>query len=84
MRSSQGSAAYVALRVSTEPFNDAAADEPSDKAVKQAWDMHGFVKTDKPKAQVLTCTINFALLSKLVDVPPIHTHPLSCAICVLR
>jgi hypothetical protein len=55
VRSWQGSAAYVAVRVSTEPFNDVAPDEPADKAVKQAWDMHGFVKTDKPKAQVFAC-----------------------------
>jgi len=49
IRSSEGSTAYLVLRLSTEPFND-VVEEPIEQDVKQAWDMNGHVHVDRPKA----------------------------------
>ena len=41
-------AAYLVLKVSTDPFND-GADELTEEAIKQAWDINGVAKVERPK-----------------------------------
>ncbi len=55
MRSLEGISAYLVLKLSTEPFSD-VVDEPAEEAVKQAWDINGFAKVERPKAcQIQVC-----------------------------
>ena len=55
MRSLEGMSAYLVLKLSTEPFSD-VVDEPAEEAVKQAWDINGFAKAERPKAgQIQVC-----------------------------
>jgi hypothetical protein len=55
VRSLEGMSAYLVLKLSTEPFSD-VVDEPAEEAVKQAWDINGFAKAERPKAgQIQVC-----------------------------
>ena len=61
MRSSEGIAASLVFKLSTESFN-AVADEPPEEAVKQAWDINGVAKVERPTTgQIQVCLARSAL-----------------------
>ena len=61
MRSSEGIAASLVFKLSTESFN-AVADELPEEAVKQAWDINGVAKVERPTTgQIQVCLARSAL-----------------------
>ena len=70
VRSAEGAAAYVVLRVSLEPFNEELAGDSE----KQAWDANGLVKVDRHEAQRAAPPPPSDILADgaLLDVPRDH------------
>ena len=61
MRSSEGKSALLMLQLSTEPFTQ-VVEEAAEESVRQAWDMNGLVKVDRPKtAHAQVCLIQTLL-----------------------
>lgn len=67
MRSSEGKSAFLVLSFSTEPFTQ-VVEEAAEESVRQAWDMNGLAKVDRPK----TAHVQVCLIKPLSDLTAIQ------------
>jgi len=80
VRSPEGMTAYLVLKLSTEPFND-VVDEPTEDAVKQAWDMNGVAKVERPKTGQIQVCLARSVLKVRAHLPfPPFDGPLGCTV----